>query len=98
MKNNAISDYREFIRKIEFGDIKVHMHYRLGNNPTAVIRHYAGQNDIDLIITGARGRTPSAAILLGSVTERLIQTTNVPVLAVKRHNSCMTFAKALFKI
>lgn len=98
MKNNAISDYREFIRKIEFGDTKVHMHYRLGSNPAAVIRQYAGQNDIDLIITGARGRTPSAAILLGSVTERLIQTTNVPVLAVKRHNSCMTFAKALFKI
>ena len=41
------------------------------------------QHEVDLIVMATRGRSRSAAILLGSVTEEMILATGVPLLAVK---------------
>jgi len=40
------------------------------------------KNDIDLITMGTRGKTGLDRILLGSVTEKIIRTSQVPVLTV----------------
>jgi nucleotide-binding universal stress UspA family protein len=61
----------------------------------AGIVHGAGAN---LLVVGARGRSKTMAILLGAVTERLIEICNVPILTVKKKGQGMSFLEALFDI
>lgn len=48
--------------------------------PFEVIRSYVTDHDIDLISMGTHGRTGLDRMLLGSVTERVVRTSEVPVL------------------
>lgn len=47
------------------------------------IRDYAENNGIDLIVMGTHGRRGLDRYLLGSVTERVVRTSDVPVLTVR---------------
>jgi len=53
-----------------------------GGRPHVVIADYADDNDIDLIVMGSHGRSGVKRALLGSVTERTLRSTHVPVLVV----------------
>lgn len=48
---------------------------------SAVARHGA-----DLVVMGTHGRTGLARVVLGSVTERVVRQSLVPVLTVRTHN------------
>jgi len=50
--------------------------------PHSAILDYAADNDIDLIVMGSHGRSGVKRALLGSVTERTLRSTHVPVLVV----------------
>ena len=50
--------------------------------PDEVIRDYTGENDVDLVVMGTHGRRGVDRFLLGSVTERVVRGSRVPVLAV----------------
>lgn len=45
---------------------------------------YADENDIDLIVMGTHGRDGVQDVILGNVTERVVRTSNVPVLTIRR--------------
>lgn len=45
---------------------------------------YADENDIDMIVMGTHGRKGIDRYLLGSVTERVVRTSDVPVLTVRQ--------------
>jgi SulP family sulfate permease len=60
----------------------------------AIIRIAAEQRS-DLIVMGTRGRSTSAAVLLGSETEQCIMTTPVPLLAVKHFGARLSLLQAL---
>ena len=47
------------------------------------IMEYAADNDVDLIVMGTHGRTGLDRYLLGSVTERTVRASDVPVLTVR---------------
>ncbi|NHN60250.1 MULTISPECIES: universal stress protein [Halorussus] len=49
---------------------------------TAILR-YAADNGIDLVVMGTHGRTGVERYLLGSVTEKVVRRSDVPVLTVK---------------
>ncbi|WP_311171101.1 universal stress protein [Halobellus ordinarius] len=51
--------------------------------PDDVITEYAGENDCDLVVMGTHGRTGLERYLLGSVTERTVRRSPVPVLTVR---------------
>lgn len=51
--------------------------------PYEAILDYTEDNDIDLIVMGTHGRTGLRHFLLGSVAERVIRHTSVPVLLVR---------------
>ncbi|SNR31609.1 universal stress protein [Halorubrum vacuolatum] len=48
------------------------------------ITEYVAENEIDLVIMGTHGRTGLDRYLLGSVTERVVRTSPVPVLTVRQ--------------
>lgn len=50
--------------------------------PHEAIGQYAEAHDIDLIVMATHGRTGLDRTLLGSVTERVLRSSSVPVLAV----------------
>jgi nucleotide-binding universal stress UspA family protein len=47
-----------------------------------VIADYAEDHDVDLVVMGSYGRAGVRRALLGSVTERTLRSTHVPVLVV----------------
>ena len=47
------------------------------------ILEYAEGNDIDLIVMGTHGRTGLGRYLLGSVTEKIVRISDIPVLTVR---------------
>jgi nucleotide-binding universal stress UspA family protein len=47
-----------------------------------VIRDYAKEHDIDLVVLGTHGRTGVSKLMYGSVTERVIKTVHTPILVV----------------
>jgi nucleotide-binding universal stress UspA family protein len=53
-----------------------------GGRPHKVIADYAEEHDMDLIVMGSHGRAGVRRALLGSVTERTLRSTHVPVLVV----------------
>lgn len=52
--------------------------------PHTEINEYAQKNGIDIIVMGTHGRTGIDRILLGSVTEKIVRTSKIPVLTVGR--------------
>ncbi|QSX00295.1 universal stress protein [Haloterrigena alkaliphila] len=52
--------------------------------PAGEICEYAREIDADLIATGTRGRHGENRLLLGSVAERIVRTSPVPVLTVRQ--------------
>jgi nucleotide-binding universal stress UspA family protein len=63
------------------GDSSIETHLIRGK-PAKAIRAHVAEHDVDLLAMGRRGRTRLKDRLLGSVTERVLRKTRVPVLAV----------------
>lgn len=55
---------------------------RLGS-PVDEINRFAAETRVDLVVMGTHGRTGLAHLLVGSVAERVIRTSKVPVLTVR---------------
>jgi nucleotide-binding universal stress UspA family protein len=51
--------------------------------PHRTVLEYVDDNDIDLVVMGTHGRTGLNRLLLGSVTEKVIRLSPVPVLTVR---------------
>lgn len=51
--------------------------------PHQAIADYAGETDADLVVMGTHGRSGVERYLLGSVTEKVVRTADVPVLTVR---------------
>lgn len=54
----------------------------VAGQPHRQIANYAENNDVDLIVMGSAGRTGVRRALLGSVAERTLRSTRIPVLVV----------------
>ena len=52
-------------------------------SPFRKIVNYAEENDVDCIVMGTHGRSGIDRVLIGSVTERVIRKTTVPVITTK---------------
>ena len=56
----------------------------VAGQPHKQISNYASNNDVDLIVMGSAGRSGVRRALLGSVAERTLRSTKIPVLVVDR--------------
>jgi nucleotide-binding universal stress UspA family protein len=68
-----------------FGDVETVTDMRIGS-PYENVIEYAEENDIDLIVMGTHGRTGLDRYLLGSVTEKVVRMSDVPVVTVRHGN------------
>ena len=82
--SRAVEAVEEHARELgEHGDdVEVVTVVRQGS-PYETILEYADEVDADLIVLGTHGRRGLSRALLGSTTERVVRTADVPVLAVR---------------
>lgn len=59
-------------------------------NPSESLHDYLTDNSIDLVAMGTRGRSNIERQLLGSVTDRMVRTSPVPVLTARTENDLAT--------
>ncbi|HWR39196.1 MAG TPA: universal stress protein [Patescibacteria group bacterium] len=85
-ENEAMRVFREKAavgqQLCEEAGIKAHSQVLYGHPAEELIK-YAEQERIDLIVTGTRGQGGFASLLLGSVAQKLVKYSPVPVLVVK---------------
>ncbi|KAB1187307.1 MULTISPECIES: universal stress protein [Haloferax] len=58
-------------------------------SPHRTILRYADEHDVDLIVMGTHGRRGLERYLIGSVTERVLRITDVPILTIRGEESPM---------
>jgi nucleotide-binding universal stress UspA family protein len=99
MRKNAEKNLDVFKRKFDFKDVALSSDLlRLEDKHYKVILDEVKKENINLIVIGARRRKAAARFLLQSVTEQLIRTTTVPLLAVIMRGKGMSFFEALLRI
>ena len=54
-----------------------------------VIRDYAKEHDVDLVIVGTHGRSGVSKLMYGSVTERVIKTVHTPIIVIPPEGGAM---------
>lgn len=59
----------------------------LGGIPHETILDYADDHDVDIVVMGTHGRTGLDRYLLGSVAEKVVRLSDVPVLTVRQSES-----------
>jgi nucleotide-binding universal stress UspA family protein len=86
MEQRAAEAYGKFMEGIDLSGQPVIAEYTLDKDEDPVEDIYlkAREAEANLIVIGAKGRSATAAIFLGSMAERLIQAdTEIPILVVR---------------
>lgn len=87
--------YQKFLRTVDTQGVNVRFLLEEGANVAHVIGRTAEREGADLLVMATRGRSRSAAILLGSVTEEMLQETRMPLLVVKHFGARIEVLEAL---
>jgi len=101
MKQNAEESFNEFINQYDTEGIKIKAKYELDDkgNIAKKIYQFAVKEKASAIVIGSKGRTQVAAILLGSIAEKLVKlNAQLPLVVVKQRRHNMDFLEALLKI
>ncbi|MDA2920376.1 universal stress protein [Desulfobacterota bacterium AH_259_B03_O07] len=79
------NELRNRVEKIQRGNdaIEIKMEVLHGFNPAITVADYSNVNEFDLIVVNTHGRKGIKKLFLGSFTEKIIQESNCPVLALK---------------
>jgi nucleotide-binding universal stress UspA family protein len=85
----------EFKEKFFSEDAEVHHSIRF-QNPYEGIKKYADKIHADLIIMGSKGHSEFEEILIGSNTEKVVRTSTVPVVVVKKYDEKFKFKNIVF--
>ena len=98
MRGHAEKHYGEFIKKVDLKGLTAVPLFELDKKEYKGIEEMIEERGISLVVIGARGRKAGAGVLLGSVTEHLIEATTVPLIAVKKKGTGMSILDALLKL
>lgn len=99
MLDNAQNDFKKFVGKHDLEGIPCEFILKEKESEASLIIEHAKSIQADMILIGSRGRTNSAAVLLGSVAEKLIQlNSEIPTFVLKTKGENMSFLDALLKI
>lgn len=100
MKKFAIENFGNFIKDIDTKGVKLKPVYSddINEDKTSDIRDLAKKENVDGIIMGSRGKT-AAALLLGSIAEKLIRNEkHFPILVVRKKGDFEGFIDRIRKL
>ncbi len=100
MKKFAMEHFEEFVKGIDTKEVKITPVYSedMNEDKTSDIRDLAKRENVDGIIMGSRGKT-AAALLLGSVAEKLIRNEkHFPILVVRKKGDFEGFIDRIRKL
>lgn len=86
MKENAEKDYKSFMHKIDTKGVNIEPIYTLDRSDNLIAKIYSTglRIDADAIVIGAKGRTDTTAIFIGSSAEKLIHIdSTIPIMIVR---------------
>jgi nucleotide-binding universal stress UspA family protein len=95
LRGQEAEEFGRFVAPLDTRGVRVTPLFEEGANPASVVNRVAEREGCDLVVMATRGRSRSAAILLGSVAEEAITETRVPLLTVKHYGAQMGFLQAL---
>lgn len=101
MNDNAVKKYNKQIEKTNLDGIHITPLFVLDKHeePAVLVNEVAHKKKADLVVIGAKGRTATTALFLGSVAEKLISVdTDIPLLVVKDKEKTFNFFELLKKI
>lgn len=99
MLENAKKDFKAFLEENDLPDLLCTFILHDKKDEADNIMDFAHSIKTDLLIVGSRGRSRSAAVLLGSVAEKLVNSNHdIPMLVMKEKGENMGFLEALFRI
>ena len=101
MKKNAEKAFQKFIKEIDTEGVKITPVYSLDQNDdlTSDICDLADELNISGLIVGAKGRSTTTAIFLGSMAEKLLQVVNkYPITVVRPKGKTAGIFEALMEI
>lgn len=78
----ATEHIRDLANRIEVDDVAVTTFVRIGH-PVDEILRLAAEHEVDTIVMGTHGRSGLQQMLTGSVAERVVRTSPVPVLTTR---------------
>lgn len=97
MESLALREYKQFVARADLKGIEVLPVFKLYKKVYLAIREISRDHPVDLLVIGARGRKSAVGSMLGSVTQRLIRKTQIPLLAVKQKGEGMSFLDCLLE-
>ncbi len=83
VKSHFSKKLDEFIKNHSTPEINITTGSYAGFPHVEIIK-YVNEANADMIVMGTHGRTGLSHVLLGSVTERVIRTSDIPVLTVRK--------------
>lgn len=95
IRGHEADTFTRFLAPIDTCGVTVSPRFEAGSHPADTIVCMASELGSDLIVLETRGRTASAAILLGSVAEETLTHSSVPVLVVKHFGARLGVLQAL---
>jgi universal stress protein A len=82
IRDGAEQEMSEFLAKVRVPPGKLYEHHLISGEPVTAILAEASRRPFDLLVLGTHGRSGVTKLLLGSVTEKLIRLSPIPVLTV----------------
>lgn len=95
LRNAAHQHMKLYINKLDIINEKYAVLIEEGNT-AKIISDCCSQEDIDLVIMGTKGKTNDRDFIIGSITEKLIKRTQIPVLAIPELAEIGSFKKLVF--
>ncbi|MFH2008192.1 MAG: universal stress protein [bacterium] len=98
MKEHAEQAWRKFRRQLDPKGLEIRPLFRRAAFPSQAICDEAAEAEIDLVVMGARGQSAKKNLFVGSVSQRVVNTTHAPLLVVKSKRASAGLLDALYGI
>jgi nucleotide-binding universal stress UspA family protein len=82
MKSTAEEYLKRVVDRLKYGETKLYTKVIIGKLEESLV-HYAEENDIDLILIATHGRSGIDRWVRGSVAEKVLRSSNIPVMMVR---------------